>query len=73
MSADMELYRAAGRITCPELRGEIARRREAVEMISGAGRGQTVDAINAAADTLGIAFQTMRTLYYAWKKTAMKL
>lgn len=68
MSADMELYRAAGRITCPAMREEIAARRAAVERISEAGRGNTVDAIRAEADGLGIAFQTMRTMYYNWRK-----
>ena len=66
MSTDVELYREAGRITCPELRERIAQRREAVGRIKAAGRGQTVDAISAEARALGMAYETMRTMYYAW-------
>ena len=66
MSADVELYRAAGRITCPKMRELIAQRREAVGRINAAPRGKTVDAISAEAKALGVAYATMRTLYYKW-------
>lgn len=68
MSTAVELYRAAGRITNPKERERIAQRRDAVERIMAAGRGMTVDAISEEAVTLGVAYATMRTLYYAWKR-----
>ena len=68
MSSDVMLYQAAGRLADPALREETARRREAVARIGAAGRGGTVDAIAAEARTLGIAPQTMRTIYYAWRR-----
>lgn len=66
MSSDVQLYQAAGRLADPALREQAAMRREAVERISAAGRGRTVDAIAAEARALGMAYQTMRTLYYRW-------
>lgn len=68
MPTDIELYKAAGRLTDPALREETARKREAVERINAAGRGRTVDAIAAEARGLGMAYETMRTLYYKWRE-----
>lgn len=72
MSTDVELYREAGRITCPEMREKIAQRREAVGRIKASGRGRTVDAISAEARALGMAYETMRTLYYKWRDARRK-
>jgi hypothetical protein len=68
MSIDMDLYRAAGRITAPGERERIAQRREAVERVRAAGRGATVDVMAAEARALGVAYSTLRSLYYAWQR-----
>ncbi len=68
MSSDVTLYREAARVTAPALRELIAGRREAVGRIRAAGRGRTVDAIAEEARALGMAYETMRTLYYRWRE-----
>jgi hypothetical protein len=66
MATDVEMYQAAARITDPELREAAARKKEAVARIMGAGRGMTCAAISSEARALGVAYETMRTLYYRW-------
>jgi hypothetical protein len=68
MSTAVELYRVAGRITAPAERERVAARREAVARVAAAPRGSLVDAMRAEARALGIAYETMRATFYAWRE-----
>lgn len=68
MATDIQLYRSASLVTAPQERERMAMRRAAVQRISDAPRGTTVDVMRAEAEALGIGYQTMRTIYYAWCK-----